>query len=261
MPTVPCYMVETRSWLQCVGCVDIADRRHRLIVASSVMYSWIPILRNFMNLSRQMWMTIFFLMLIVPCCCMISIHAGNGIWFECKWTTVGCCCCFHGSICMTLMCLPAEQLFNGMRFRQRVCWWARYFGSRVKAMEGKANIMPPVCCILRMCDGIGNAIIFLDFFGDHSYEIVMSKSGYPTMQCEYYCALCNGLPTLLQWFCFVRSWCDQSFKRPLPTALMQWPVAGYATYEWWIAAMMIFPIGDIRSTPSLVSGHALEIHC
>ena len=85
-----------------------------------------------------------------------------------------------------------------------------------------------------------NAIIFLDFFGDHSYEIVTSESGYPSMmQCEYYCALCT-----LQWTT------DSSSVVLLHSILMRsivWEsttnwfdaVAGYATYEWWIVAMMV----------------------
>ena len=179
---------------------------------------------------------------------------GNGTSFACQRTTVGCCCWFCGSKCI-LWCIYRPSNYSmGWGFDSVFADGPDIFGSRVEAMDGKATIMPPVCCILRPCVGIDQWNNIFGLLRDHSYEIVMSKSGYPTMQCEYYCALCNGLPTLLQWFCFVRSWCDQSFKRLLPTALMLWPVAGYATYEWWIVAMMILPlvIFDRRLLWSLV---------
>ena len=60
-------------------------------------------------------------------------------------------------------------------------------------MDVKVTITPPVCCILRMFVGIDQCN-YIFGLGDHSYETVTSESGYPMMQCEYYCALCT-----LQW--------------------------------------------------------------
>ena len=234
-----CNMAEMRSWLQCVGCVDIADRRHRLIVASSVMYSWIPNTARLHELVEAEVDDDFHLMPIVPCCCMIWIHAGNGIWFEYEWMTVGCCCCFRGSICMSLMYLPAKQLFNGMRFWQRVCWWAIYFGSRVEAMDGKATVMPPVCCILRMCVGIDHCNYILGLlsrpFLRNRYSRV--RVSYDAMW-VLLCTLHSAMDYRLFFSGLFRSILMWSIVRETATKWFD-AVAGYATFEWWIVAMMI----------------------
>ena len=181
----------------------------------------------------------FHLMPIVPCCCMIWIHAGNGIWFEYEWMTVGCCCCFRGSICMSLMYLPAKQLFNGMRFCQRVCWWAIYFGSRVEAMDGKATVMPPVCCILRMCVGIDHCNYILGLlsrpFLRNRYSRV--RVSYDAMW-VLLCTLHSAMDYRLFFIGLLRSILMWSIVRETATKWFD-AVAGYATFEWWIVAMMI----------------------
>ena len=62
-------------------------------------------------------------------------------------------------------------------------------------MDCNDTPMPPVCCIL-MYNGMDILICKLDPFGDDS-NIAESESGYSMMHCEYYCALCNDLLTLL----------------------------------------------------------------
>ena len=93
------------------------------------------------------------------------------------------------------------------------------------------------------------AIIFLGFFRDHSYEIVTAESGYPMMQCEYYCALCNGLPTLLHWFA---SFDLDVINCSRDRYQMIW-CCGWVCHIWVVNSGnddIIFH--DIQSTPSLV---------
>ena len=164
-------------------------------------------------------------------------HVGNGACFEYRQTTIGCCC-FCGSICILWGAYQLCNIFFVIRPLTVYLLMGQLF--RVEArMDCNDTPMPPVCCIL-MYNGMDILICKLDPFGDDS-NIAESESGYSMMHCEYYCALCNELLTLLLWFCFVRSWCNQSFERPLPPALMPWlgilHMSGekcqWCNYLWW----------------------------
>ena len=164
----------------------------------------------------------FHLMPIVPCCCMIWIVLAMVLHLHADGRPSDVVAA-SVVVYARLWCIYRPSKYSmGWGFDSVFADGPDILGRGLRQWMWKSLSRHPFAAYWGCLSALTNAIIFLDFFGDHSYEIVLSKSGYPKMQCEYYCALCNGLPTLLRWFCFVRSWCNQSFERPLPTDLMLW---------------------------------------
>ena len=154
----------------------------------------------------------------------------------------------------SLMYLPAKQLFNGMRFCQRVCWWARYFGSRDEAMDGKATVMPPVCCILRMCVGIDHCNYILGLL---SRPFLRNRYGRVRVSYDAMWVLLCTLHSAMDYRLFISG---------LLRSILMWSIVRETTTNWfdavaygWVCHIWVVNSGnddiifhDIQLTPSLV---------
>ena len=107
------------------------------------------------------------------------------------------CCSIRGSM-HSLMYLPAEQLFNVMISLPAYLLMGKTSWVEGEAMDGDATIVPPVCCILRVCADIDRCnYVFRLLWSLFQRVCWVWVRVEPSMHCEYYCALCNDLLTLL----------------------------------------------------------------